>query len=117
MRIKSVFAILPFVVVAACSSTGDDLSSLDVRLDEGRPKDPGGAGPAGPSDDPSTPARLPDPPLPEFSHDVGSGLKAGIVTGRIYDDLAKNTDDRMADLAALGTRALRLEIETATPLA
>ncbi len=41
----------------------------------------------------------------------GSGLKAGLVTGRIYDDLDANLGDRMRDFATLGVKVLRVEIE------
>src|SRR4051812_33749183 len=46
-----------------------------------------------------------------------SSLSAGLVTGRIYDDLARNTDARMGDFSALGVKKLRVEIENTTPLA
>jgi hypothetical protein len=51
-----------------------------------------------------------------FSAAIGSGTKPGLVTGRIYDDLAKNVDARMNDFEALGVRVLRIEIERATPM-
>lgn len=47
----------------------------------------------------------------------GSGLRPGLVTGRIYADLAKNADARMRDFRALGVSVLRLEVENATPMA
>jgi hypothetical protein len=47
----------------------------------------------------------------------GTGLSAGLVTGRIYDDLAANAADRTADFATLGVKMLRVEIENTTPLA
>lgn len=47
----------------------------------------------------------------------GSGLRPGLVTGRIYGDLARNVDARMRDFRALGVTVLRLEIENATPMA
>ncbi|MEJ7601262.1 MAG: S-layer homology domain-containing protein [Kofleriaceae bacterium] len=40
----------------------------------------------------------------------GSGLKMGLVTGSIYDDLVANPGARMADFASLGVKALRVEI-------
>lgn len=51
-----------------------------------------------------------------FSEAIGSGTKPGLVTGRIYEDLAKNVDARMDDLKALGVRVIRVEIERATPM-
>lgn len=54
--------------------------------------------------------------LRDFSDAVGSGTKPGLVTGRIYDDLAKNVDARMDDLKALGVRVIRIEIERTTPM-
>lgn len=63
------------------------------------------------------PARLADPPLPAFDPRPGSGLSLGVVSGRIYDDLADHADERMRDLSALGARVLRIEIEQGTPLA
>lgn len=53
--------------------------------------------------------------VPGFSEAIGSGTKPALVTGRIYDDLAKNVDTRMDDLKALGVRVIRMEIESATP--
>lgn len=41
----------------------------------------------------------------------GSGLTMGVVSGRIYDDLASNPGARMSDLRRLGVKMLRLEIE------
>jgi hypothetical protein len=68
--------------------------------------------------DGATQGTLPDPPFVPFTHARGNGLATGLVTGRIYDDLANpgHTADRMADLAALGVRILRIEIENTTPL-
>jgi hypothetical protein len=42
------------------------------------------------------------------------GPEMGLVSGRIYDDLAAHADERMADLQALGVHILRIEIERAT---
>jgi hypothetical protein len=60
--------------------------------------------------------RLPDVTFAPLNHARGSGLSMGVVTGRIYDDLAMAPAERMRDFAALGVRILRLEIERATPL-
>ncbi len=53
--------------------------------------------------------------LPALAWTQSSGLASGIVSGRIYNDLAANPAARMRDLAALGVRAIRLEIENTTP--
>lgn len=53
---------------------------------------------------------------PSLATTPGGGFAPGLVTGRIYDDLVKNTDARMDDFVALGVRALRIEIENTTPL-
>lgn len=110
------------LLAAACGTSGETLpprgapSDDDARPPVAAPGEDGGTTSAPDAAAPDN-GRLPDAPLPAFSHAVGSGTKIGVVTGRIYDDLAKNTDERMRDLAALGVRALRLEIEQATPVA
>ncbi|MCC6747836.1 MAG: hypothetical protein IT371_09280 [Deltaproteobacteria bacterium] len=45
----------------------------------------------------------------------GSGLRTGVVSGRIYADLADHATERLRDLSALGARLLRVEIEHTTP--
>jgi hypothetical protein len=79
----------------------------------------GGWPPSQPSDGGGAPSqfpRLPDVTFPPVAHARGSGLSMGVVTGRIYADLAMAPAERMRDFAALGVRILRLEIERATPL-
>ncbi len=114
--------VLGLVTLAAC---GDDARAPVLRAGDqaADPGDGGAATESGAPDaggeggvDPTRP-RLPDVAAVPFKDAPGSGLSLGIVTGRIYEDLAKNTDDRLRDLAALGVRILRLEIERATPLA
>ena len=83
----------------------------------GASPDGGGASDASPAGSPAMFGTLPAVAFPPLAVGRGSGLSLGLVTGRIYDDLVKNTDARMADLAALGVRIVRLEIERATPLA
>lgn len=39
------------------------------------------------------------------------GFKMGVVTGRIYDDMAKNLGKTLGDMRALGVNVMRLEIE------
>jgi len=58
--------------------------------------------------------RLPEASSVPLSPSPGAGLAPALVTGRIYADLAANAPARMRDLAALGVRALRIEIENAT---
>jgi len=57
---------------------------------------------------PETP--VPDSPPAAFDHKPNSGLKMGLVTGSIYDDLVTNAGARMADFASLGVKILRVEI-------
>ncbi len=63
----------------------------------------------------SVPGRLPADQLPALQFAAGSGLAGGVVSGRIYADLAANAPARLRDLAALGVRVLRIEIERDTP--
>jgi len=65
---------------------------------------------------PNDHATLPGDTFVPFSHEKGKGLELGLVTGRIYADIAQNLDARLRDFAALGIRILRLEIEQTTPL-
>lgn len=109
------------LALAACSTTeAADIARATEPAAPNEQERPGSAPPADTEADAGAdvapPGRLPDAPLPSFSHATGSGLKAGVVTGRIYDDLAKNVDERMRDLGALGIHALRLEIEQTAPL-
>jgi hypothetical protein len=60
-------------------------------------------------------SHLPDPPLPPLGWGQGSGLAPAVVSGRTYNDLAANPAARMRDLAALGVRVIRMEIENTTP--
>ena len=56
---------------------------------------------------------VPEPPASApatLDPSPGSGLKMGLVTGSIYDDLVTNTGARMADFASLGVKILRVEI-------
>lgn len=41
----------------------------------------------------------------------------GLVSGRIYDDLAKHGDARMRDMGDLGVQILRIEVESSVPIA
>lgn len=108
-------ALVSLVLVSACATLygaerdRDDGTSSTEPLDEGRATKPapgaaadGGSDASGGSD---------------FSEAIGSGTKPGLVSGRIYDELAKNVDARMDDLKALGVRILRIEIERATSMA
>ncbi len=63
------------------------------------------------------PARLPPSAALPLDWARGAPLAPGVVSGRIYDDLAAHPHDRMQDLAALGVRVVRIEIERATPWA
>jgi hypothetical protein len=116
----------------ACGGTGSDAPTSPAADGSGDGNADAGGGPTAPDSgsssgeggegmhpDAGTPTfpRLPDVSFSALSVARGSGLALGVVTGRIYDDLVKNTEARMADLAALGVRILRLEIERATPLA
>ena len=88
-------------VIAACggrSPVGDDGETLPDA----------GEGPNEP------PARLPDTAASPFEWELGAPLAPGVVSGRIYEDLAANIDDRLRDLAALGVRIVRIEIERDT---
>src|SRR5689334_21532363 len=58
---------------------------------------------------------LPGASPPALAWAQGSPLASGVVTGRIYNDLAANPAARMRDLAALGVRVIRMEIENTTP--
>jgi len=58
---------------------------------------------------------LPDTTLPPLAWGQGGGLAPAVVSGRIYNELAANPAARMRDLAALGVRVIRLEIENTTP--
>ncbi len=59
--------------------------------------------------------RISDAPTVPLSYGQGSPLAPALATGRIYGELAANAPARMRDLAALGVRIIRLEIENATP--
>jgi hypothetical protein len=60
-------------------------------------------------------SHLPDQALPPLGWGQGAGLAPAVVSGRIYNELAANPADRMRDLAALGVRVIRMEIENTTP--
>jgi hypothetical protein len=59
-------------------------------------------------------SRISDAPTVPLSYGQGSGLAPALATGRVYGDLAANAPARMRDLAALGVRIIRIEIENAT---
>jgi hypothetical protein len=59
--------------------------------------------------------RLPDAALPPLEWQQGARLAPAVVSGRVYDELAANPAARMRDLAALGVRLIRIEIENTTP--
>lgn len=44
----------------------------------------------------------------------GSGLAPGLVTGRVYEEIAGDPEPFVADMEALGVRVLRMEIEQET---
>jgi hypothetical protein len=60
-------------------------------------------------------SHLPDQPLPPLGWGQGSGLAPAVVSGRIYNEVAADPAARMRDLAALGVRVIRMEIENTTP--
>ena len=110
-------------ILAACSSVDPDPSlpgspGVPARSPDGGGgvDDGGGASDGGDAAAPVTVGRLADPTFPTFEHAPGTGLAVGLVTDRIYDDLVARGEERMRDLAALGVRAIRIEIEAATPL-
>jgi hypothetical protein len=122
---RLLLALMTIFATIACGAADTDGAAARGHAGDGpSPAAAEGGGDGGStaaSDAGATPAtpehgRLADAPLPAFAHDVGSGLKIGLVSGRTYDDLASHTDERMRDLAALGVRTLRLEIEQGTPM-
>ncbi len=81
----------------------------------GLPATPDGASTPDASAEP--PGRLAESSALPLEWTPGSPLAPAVVTGRIYDDLAAHAPERMQDLAALGVRVIRIEIERGTPWA
>ena len=91
---------LAIVVLVACSAPSEMMEHEGPQPDAALSSEP--------------PARLADVPHAPLAWEVGAPLAPALVTGRIYEELAANAADRMRDLAALGVRVIRIEIERGT---